>query len=531
LNSGYGQGTYVASDSSEFNTTSFGAWQAFDKTTGAQWSSGNGTYSSSAPYGALSTAPITVDVSGNSYQGEWLQIQMPVSIVLSTYVLYGVSGNNQMPYKWWILGSRDGINWSLVDSRGTSTLSSSTGYQYYNVGASHAFNFYRFVTNQISQLSGTFYCVTIIEWVLNGTIEGPTVSADGRLGVGVSAPVQQLEVAGSAVVAGTLSAGNPLMFRNRIINGDMMIAQRGASTSITNQTLTYSTDRFFSYYTFSGGALTTYQNTLSVTDAPYQQGLLYSTNVACTSTLSGTAGGASLSGQVMEGFSARDFGWGTSLGVPVTLSFWFKSNLSGYTSASIRNKTAYNWSWTSPQLTYSTAGVWQYYTMTVPPPPNGSAWGSGNASFAEVIINGFQAGVSTTGWNNSTSMGYSGQIFPSTSGNYVAFTGVQLEKGTIATPFEVRPYATELALCQRYYWAHQGGGSVKMLPDYSASTGRFFATSLPVTMRGTPTPTATVSSGTGSNYGCTVTMYGWQVSGVTSTTSVDISAMTASAEL
>jgi hypothetical protein len=242
------------------------------------------------------------------------------------------------------------------------------------------------------------------------------------------------------------------MFRNRIINGDMMIAQRGTSTALVTQTLTYSTDRFFSYYTFTGGAITTYQNTLSVTDAPYQQGLLYATNVACTSTLSGTAGGASLSGQVMEGFSARDFGWGTSLGVPVTLSFWFKSNLSGYTSASIRNKSAYNWSWTSPQLTYSTAGVWQYYTVTVPPPQSGSAWGSGNASFAEVIINGFQTGVSATGWNNSTSMGYSGQIFPSSTGNYVAFTGVQLEKGSLATPFEVRPYAVELQLCQRYYY-------------------------------------------------------------------------------
>jgi hypothetical protein len=50
-------------------------------------------------------------------------------------------------------------------------------------------------------------------------------------------------------------------------------------------------------------------------------------------------------------------------------------------------------------------------------------------------------------------MGYSGQIFPSTSGNYVAFTGVQLEKGSVATPFEVRPYAVELQLCQRYYYA------------------------------------------------------------------------------
>jgi hypothetical protein len=496
LNSGYGQGTYVASASSDQFTGSaaYAAWTAFAKgASGALgWVTVSGTYNTSAPYGPTGSTT-TVDVNGTSYAGEWLQLQMPSSIVLSNYQINtGGSAGTQRPSKWFVLGSRDGTNWFLVDSQTNPTLITST-FVTFPVSSGQAFTYIRWVINQVS---GAAF-VNGGSVVFNGTIEGPNVTADGRLGVGVSNPVQALEVAGSAVVAGTLSAGNPLMFRNRIINGDMMIAQRGTSTALATQTLTYSTDRFFSYYTFSGGGLTTYQNTLSVTDAPYQQGLLYATNVVCTSTLSGTAGGASLSGQVVEGFSARDFGWGTSSGVPVTLSFWFKSNLSGYTSASVRNKSAYNWSWTSPQLTYSTAGVWQYYTVTVPPPQGGSTWGSGNASFAEVIINGLQAGVSSTGWNNSTSMGYSGQIFPSTSGNYVAFTGVQLEKGLVATPFEVRPYATELALCQRYFIRLAG-----LTDPYhpfgmgmaTTSTTAWIFIRLPVNMRTSPTFASNASS-------------------------------------
>ena len=441
----YGQGTYVASASSEYSSGT-PVWYAFTKSTssGSPWASG-ATFSGSTPY--ASTATTTVDISGNSYQGEWIQIQQPSSIVLSSYSIINYIGDSlKGPGKWALLGSRDGANWFLLDSRSGVPWSSST--LTYTVSSGQAFTYLRLIVNQ---LTGGGTVVQMSGLIFNGQIEGLNINPDGKVGLGVVNPTRALEVAGDVVCGGTLSAGNPLMFRNRIINGDMRIAQRGTSNVVVNQVLCYSTDRFWVYYTFSGGSLTTYQNTLSVSDPPYQQGLLYSTNVTCTSTLSGAAGQVYLSGQVVEGFNAQDFNWGTAFGSPVTLSFWFKSNLTGYTSAAIRNKSAYNWSWTSPQLTYSTAGVWQYYTVTIPPPQSGSAWGSGTASFAEVIINGFQTGVSSTGWNNSTSMGYSGMIAPFTSGNYVAYTGVQLEKGSVATPFEVVPYGTALALCQRYW--------------------------------------------------------------------------------
>jgi hypothetical protein len=100
------------------------------------------------------------------------------------------------------------------------------------------------------------------------------------------------------------------------------------------------------------------------------------------------------------------------------------------------------------------SGSWQYVTYTAPPPPNGSTWLTGNNGCLGVYVGCSFPGVPTSTVNawNSTSYGYSAQYnWPLYAGNYVEVTGVQLEKGTVATGFEQRPFATELALCQRYY--------------------------------------------------------------------------------
>jgi hypothetical protein len=195
LNAGYGQGVYVASAS---NDVTWAAWRAFDKTVDTIWQVGTGLYTLNTPY---SGATKTVDISGNSYAGEWLQIQNPSSIVLSNYTIYGVSTN--MPTIWYILGSRDGTSWSLVDQRNFNSWS---GYSTFTVGSSTAFAYFRFVLNQSNGTQPAIY-----EWTLNGSIEGPSVSADGRLGVGVSNPVQALEVAGSALIYGSCTTNGKII--------------------------------------------------------------------------------------------------------------------------------------------------------------------------------------------------------------------------------------------------------------------------------------------------------------------------------
>ena len=272
-------------------------------------------------------------------------------------------------------------------------------------------------------------------------------------------------------------------FRNRIINGDMRIAQRGTSNVLVTSVAGFPLDRIFVYGVFTAGGVTAYQNTLSVSDAPYQQGLTYASNLVCTSGLTSTQ---MFIGQSIEASLVSDLIWGTSFGSPITVSFWFKSSASGITSFTIRNKPYFNYSYLSPPLNYPTAGVWQYFTVTVPPPPNGSTWNmSGNASGLELDFGYYLPGLTATGWTTVNLAGYSNQIMLTGAGSYIAYTGVQLEKGTVATPFEFRPYATELQLCQRYFT--QLGG--QMAFNYfgsglaSSATSAYILCPLPVPMR------------------------------------------------
>ena len=119
LNAGYGQGTYVASASSEYGAGSNPAWYAFDKAS-TIWTSNLGYNTSTGVYTASN---VTVDVTGTAYLGEWLQIQKPSSIVLSSYSLSNRTDvASESPNTFYVLGSRDGTSWSLVNSQSKNSL-------------------------------------------------------------------------------------------------------------------------------------------------------------------------------------------------------------------------------------------------------------------------------------------------------------------------------------------------------------------------------------------------------------------------
>jgi hypothetical protein len=414
LNSGYGQGTYVASASNEFDSGSNSLWRAFDKNTSTLWT-GDGSSYTSGNY--VKSPPVTtVDVNGTSYTGEWIQLQMPSSIVLSNYQIN--SPGSQGPSLFYLLGSRDGSNWFLVDSR-SGQIPNST-YLTYSVSSGQAFNYYRLVTNKL--YGGNSY-VQIYEIIFNGTIEGPSISADGRLGVGVSNPVQALEVAGSAVVAGTLSAGNPLMFRNALYNGDMRIAQRGTSFSSTGA---YTLDRW--YIASSTGALTVSQ---------IQSGLANFSNAVQIQTTSTTSQNIYLS-QSLETRDVVRF-----QGQTVTVSLWYRTPTSptvGWTP----------WVWSSTANDTKLTDIGSGTGLGNGLMPNTTAWTYAQFSvFVPNTVNSMSVMFLT--FNNVV------------NGATIQITGVQLEKGTVATPYEVRPYATELALCQRYYYRLQATSTYSAL--------------------------------------------------------------------
>jgi hypothetical protein len=204
LSSGYGQGTYVASASTEYVGSANYAWYAFDKSSSTGWSCANGFYSAATP-ATYTGSYTTVDVNGTSYAGEWLQIQMPSSTVLSNYTIIGNTNTNNNPSRFWIFGSRDGTSWNLVDSR-TGITWASPWTQTFTIAASSAFTYYRISVNQIQNAgAGSGVNPVIMEWTLNGSIEGLNISSDGKVGVGVVSPAYSLDVAGQFA-----TGGNPL---------------------------------------------------------------------------------------------------------------------------------------------------------------------------------------------------------------------------------------------------------------------------------------------------------------------------------
>ena len=254
-----------------------------------------------------------------------------------------------------------------------------------------------------------------------------------------------LDASGNATFAGTAAMGSSFL-RNRIINGDMRIDQRNAGASVTmSAAITYTVDRWFSFED-TDGVMTAQQ----ITSAPSG----FSNAIRCTTTTADASLGAAqrvIFGQRIEGFNVADLGWGTASAQTVTLSFWVRSSLTGTFGGSLNNVATRSYPFT---YTISAANTWEQKTVTIPGDTSGT-WNSTSSSGIQVA---FGLGVGSTfsgtagAWAASDLNSATGAV--SVIGTLNAtwdLTGVQLEVGTVATPFERRQFGQELALCQRYY--------------------------------------------------------------------------------
>jgi hypothetical protein len=305
-------------------------------------------------------------------------------------------------------------------------------------------------------------------------------------------------------------------FKNRIINGAMMIDQRNAGASVTASTTlanVYTLDRFF-YNTVPASKFTVQQNAGSVTSPA---GFINYLGATSSSAYSIGAAEYCLLGQGIEGFNIADFGWGTANASAVTLSFWVRSSLTGTFGGSISNSTgnrsypytytissANTWEQKSITITGDTAGTW----LTT----NGAGivvyWSLGSGATFSGTAGAWAASFLASATGATSVVGTSGATF------YI--TGVQLEKGSNATSFDYRPYGTELQLCQRYYWKLVSGtleyptiATGTML----STTGARFNVQYRQSMRAAPS--ISITSGSGQNVSVAAGATGTALSAIT----------------
>jgi hypothetical protein len=307
-----------------------------------------------------------------------------------------------------------------------------------------------------------------------------------------------IDTSQNATFAGTVAMGSSFL-RNRIINGDIRIDQRnaGASVTLNGSANTYPADRFASFASI--GTVTGQQS--SEVPTGFNNSLLY------TITSSATVGASDrvTVSQFIEGLNTADLGWGTANAKTVTLSFWVRSSLTGTFGGALKNSAvdrAYPFNYT-----ISAANTWEYKTITIAGDTTGT-WLTTNGIGIRVAF-GLGVGSTLSGtagaWVGANYWSATGAVSVVGTGSATWYiTGVQLEVGSTATPFERRMYGQELALCQRYYykWTNDNAGVVDFCIFQAYASGSAFGKlfDFPVTMRTTPTGTA---SGTFNPYNTT----------------------------
>jgi hypothetical protein len=282
------------------------------------------------------------------------------------------------------------------------------------------------------------------------------------------------------------SASGYTGYKNRIINGGMVIDQRNNGASVTPTVGGYNTvDRWAAQLSLPS-KYSIQQNAGAVTPPAGYSTYLGITSSSAYSILTSDYFAIS---QFIEGLNVADLAWGTASAATVTLSFWVRSSLTGTFGGALVN-SAQNRSYPF-SYTISAANTWEQKSITIAGDTSGT-WLTTNGIGIRVWLS-FGMGATYSGtagaWTGSAFYSATGATsVVGTSGATFYVTGVQLERGSNATSFEFRDYGRELIMCQRYYWRSVGASNAPFADGYN-STGAYIAYSyyFPVQMRATPT--------------------------------------------
>ena len=259
-------------------------------------------------------------------------------------------------------------------------------------------------------------------------------------------------------------------FKNRIINGAMAIAQRATSAALQFSSTNYTVlDRYVGF--MAGASQSGTFSRAAITDLT---GFNYCAKLQRTAAGTNTANIGM--GQAIETLNCADLA-----GQIITFSFYAKAganfSASGSnvfvqlasgtgTDQSFSNMTGSLWTGQVNLVNFTSQAItttWARYSFTV----------TLGATASQI---GFQVG-----WTPVGTAGADDALY---------ITGVQIEKGSTATSFDYRPYGTELALCQRYYWRFDGGTGLQAVASgsiYGTTTTARVYLKFPTTMRSSPT--------------------------------------------
>ena len=340
-------------------------------------------------------------------------------------------------------------------------------------------------------------------------VTGVTTSSTVKVGAAVTISESGIEATGVGITVANINGGQIGGRRNIVINGSMQVAQRGTSSSSDGyQTV----DRFKFGYGGENEAPVQYQGALTSSDTgPYGEGHRYAYYVQ-NGNQTGGAGSADYA-EFQYKAEAQDIancGWNyTSSSNFITLSFWVKSSVAQnfYGFVYSADGTAQRYIFETGTLT---ANQWKKVVVVVP--------GGTNVQFDNNVNEGFIIKwipfYGTDKTNNSATTGswanYNGaarcpdytSTWWTTDNSTFWITGVQLEVGSQATPYEHRNFGEELQLCKRYYQQiNQESSGTSIITGFGNGTARLRAViPLMVEMRVNPTVALDVSGGNPSFY-------------------------------
>ena len=303
----------------------------------------------------------------------------------------------------------------------------------------------------------------------------------------------------AALIGGQQAQGN----RNLIINGAMTVDQRNSGSAVSAPHNTYTLDRL-NVYQSGDGAYSVQQVSDVVPD-----GFANSAKIACT-TADTNGFGANDYYMLTHNFEynqTRSLEFGTSSAKQVTLSFYVRSNLTGTFSGALESGDGgrhYVF-----EYTINSANTFERKSITIPGDTSGTWTGTFNATGMKIRL-ALALGANYDGtagtWGTDESYGSTNQTnFFSSTSNVFYITGLQLEIGGVATPFEHRSYSDELARCRRYFLRYYGNDSPSyprwFNPAYANDSYMGGSFSFPVQMRAAPSLTGTVTYQNADNFG------------------------------